>query len=272
MKLISLNVQYDQHNQRVLSFLKAARADVVCLQEVFLYDLELLQEELGMYGYFAPMTEYYRQDVPDAPHEPEGLAILSKMPLTDVRFDYYATGGREAGDIVPFDADSQDSMQKVLLSGLAHTQAGQLRIGTTHFTWTPRGEANTLQRRDLASLIRILESFEHIVFCGDFNAPRGKEIFDRLADAYRDWLPRHITTTIDQELHMTKGLSHVVDTIFSTEHYGLDEVHTVSGVSDHCAVVGTLQALHRQPHARVSANSRVSVRAEVSDELQQAFS
>ena len=84
------------------------------------------------------------------------------------------------------------------------------------------------------------------MFCGDFNAPRGGEVFDQLASHYSDCVPPEITTTIDQELHRAKGLQYVVDSIFSTDQYRLEDVRVQSGVSDHCALIGRVCMEARQ--------------------------
>lgn len=237
VKLICLNIEREKHLGRLLPFLRLENPDVACLQEVFLDDLFHLGRELAMHVYFAPMTLYVRGDDVTAEHEPEGVAILSKLPLQDVRRDYYATGGRVAGHVVPFRHEDQETMQRVLLSGLLRSGAAEFRIATTHFTWTPDGHPDYRQRRDIQPLMALLGTFGDIVFCGDFNAPRGEEIFARIAARYVDGVPPAVTTTLDQHLHRVKGLQHVVDTIFTTPAYTTD-VEVIDGVSDHCALVG----------------------------------
>lgn len=115
------------------------------------------------------------------------------------------------------------------------------RIGTTHFTWTPDGEADEVQRTDIESLFAVLEKQGDIIFTGDFNAPRGKEIFSRLAERYHDNVPSEYTTSIDSTLHRAGDLPHMVDGIFSTSGYAVQNVRMVCGVSDHCALVAEVR-------------------------------
>ena len=55
----------------------------------------------------------------------------------------------------------------------------------THFTWTPNAEVNEMQRQDLPTLFASLDRVPEFILCGDFNAPRGKEIFDTIATVYK---------------------------------------------------------------------------------------
>lgn len=242
IKLVSLNIEREKHLERFVPFLHAEAADVICLQEVFIDDLLLLERELGMHAHFAPMVLYARNDDVTVELEPEGVAILTREPLRHAQKQYYATGGRTPGHIVPFQKVDQSTIQHVLLSGVIGIGTQQWRVGTTHFTWTPDGQANGLQRQHIGKLLEALGQHSNIVFCGDFNAPRGREIFSQLADAYTDWLPPAVTTTLDPELHKVKRLQLVVDSIFSTPHYEVRDVRVVDGVSDHCAIVGMVQA------------------------------
>jgi endonuclease/exonuclease/phosphatase family metal-dependent hydrolase len=243
IKLVDLNIEHEKHLDLVIPFLIKAAADVVCLQEVYQEDLSRIADTLGMHSYYAPSRTHTR-NTPDSKPELEGVAILSKNPLNDVRKDYYQTHGREPGDVVQFSQLlANETTQKVLLSGLVNTNEGEIRIGTTHFTWTPDGLASEQQRQDIKLLLDVLSNFKNIAFCGDFNAPRGREIFTVLSDAYHDNVPGNIVSTIDPELHKTKGLRYVVDSIFTSANYAVNDVEVISGVSDHCAVIGRVSLL-----------------------------
>ena len=74
------------------------------------------------------------------------------------------------------------------------------------------------------------------VLTGDFNAPRGGEIFAELASRYKDNIPNHYQSSLDPDLHRVKNLKLMVDGLFSTPDYNLGEVRLINGVSDHLAV------------------------------------
>lgn len=75
------------------------------------------------------------------------------------------------------------------------------------------------------------------VFCGDFNAPRGRTVWAKLAEKYRDNIPLEIESTIDPQFHKDKTISYVVDGILSSASYEVREVRVVGSLSDHKALV-----------------------------------
>jgi endonuclease/exonuclease/phosphatase family metal-dependent hydrolase len=122
-------------------------------------------------------------------------------------------------------------------------------IATTHFTWSPKGEANDDQRRDQAALFAILDSLGEFAFAGDFNAPRGKETFSKFAERYQDNIPPHYETSIDVTLHKTRNNpvenarvgKYMVDGLFTTPQYQASNVRLEFGISDHAAIIATIE-------------------------------
>ncbi len=228
--LVSVNIEGSKHVERVLNFLRNAKPDVVCMQEVFRHDLSLFHEVFGGSVEFVRMID--REDERGVMCE-KGIAIFSRFPPEDVRVEYYYRPNADAhfavGDSATYD--------RVLLTLHIVYQGNDYRIGTTHFTWTPHGEASDEQRRDVAELLCILDSYkEGIVFCGDFNAPRGGEIFAHLAASYKDNLPPSVQSTLDPVYHRAPPSQRdhlAVDTIFSTPEYCVDHMEVVEGISDH---------------------------------------
>lgn len=241
IKLICLNIEGGKHFARILPFLKSEKPDVICLQEVFYSDIGRLESELCMSSCFAPMMKYPSDDKTKTEPEIKCLAIFSKNPLRAIAKDYYVTNGRQAGDVIYFRKYLANTVQKILISGVLDTDDGPVRVANTHFTWTPDGRADDIQRHDIKLLLGSLSKLGQVIVCGDFNAPRGGEIYTQLSGQYTDWVPQDVTTTIDQELHRTKGLELVVDAIFSSQNYSLSDVRIVSGLSDHCAIVGQVK-------------------------------
>lgn len=231
--LLSLNIEGGRHLARLLPFLEQHRTDVVCLQEVFEADMETLAKAVGYDGSFAPM--WNKKEV--TPLSPEargvqGIALFARPPHTTETRYYVGEGTTPL--FVP--GGAQD---RALLIARLEKDGERFTVATTHFTWTPDGKANDEQRAHFARLVQLAP--KELVLCGDFNAPRGGEIFSKFTERFTDNLPATITSTIDPELHRRKGLSLVVDTIFSTPHYDVRDVHVVSGVSDHKAVLSTIR-------------------------------
>lgn len=233
LKLISINIEGHKHLDLVLPFLREQKPDVVCLQEVYEPDFNMFAEALDMKGHFAPMT-LIQLDKKTGPRLPWGIALLTKLPFTDMRGRYYF-GNRES---VPINNNNTDTIYKVLVSCVVKKDGADYCVGTTHFTWTPNGMPNENQRRDMPNFLAAAAERPEIIFCGDLNAPRGREMFAIIAKHYIDHIPPEYVTSIDGNIHREgPGLHYMVDGLFSTPHYGTRNVRLVSGVSDHCAIV-----------------------------------
>jgi endonuclease/exonuclease/phosphatase family metal-dependent hydrolase len=113
-------------------------------------------------------------------------------------------------------------------------------VGTAHLPVTERGSVTEYQREALQGFLSVLENEKEIVFVGDFNAPRGGEIFSAIAAKYTDNVPQEYLSSLDPKLHRAGPIDRMVDGIFSTPHYSVSDVRMESGVSDHCALVATV--------------------------------
>jgi endonuclease/exonuclease/phosphatase family metal-dependent hydrolase len=235
LKLVNLNIEGDKHLDRVVPFLKSQNSDVICLQEALDKDVESLKRELQMEGSYFPtvfMPEGNRGGI--TPGTQWGILVLyTQSPLSIISHHYV-----QHSETLPiFTNENVNSTNRVLV-GIECQKAGTVyRVFTTHFTWTPTGEPDQLQRENLNSLFKILDNYDELVLCGDFNAPRGKEIWDTIAQKYTDNIPSDITTTIDQNLHKAGDLQLVVDGMFSTPRYEVRDMEIVDGLSDHMAIV-----------------------------------
>lgn len=56
-----------------------------------------------------------------------------------------------------------------------------------------------------------------------------------------DHLPLGITTTIDARFHYAGDLQLVVDTIFATSSYAVQDVQVLEGISDHKGILATIE-------------------------------
>jgi endonuclease/exonuclease/phosphatase family metal-dependent hydrolase len=250
LKLISLNIELDRHLDKVIPFLRKESPDAVCLQEVLERDFKKLQDALSMEGDFVagciPNIERVGASFESegtlvvneelVKRGPEGIAFFTNLPARASRVDYYAGDGRE----VPLWSVGQNRM---LVSKTVVKEGKEYTIGATHFTWTPDGKASGEQRRDMKQLLQILARFPDIVFCGDFNAPRGGEIWEELAKNYKDNIPAAYHSSIDPKLHKVRNLERMVDGLFSTPEYRVSDVRLVEGVSDHKAIVGMIERM-----------------------------
>lgn len=234
LKLISINIEGDKHFSRVMPFLKSQNPDVICIQEALDKDVEYLKSELQMDGQYFPTTimpEGNRGGL--APNTQWGVLVLYKSEPLDLIHDYYV---QHSESLPVFDNDNVNSTNRVLVGIVYEKDGKRYQIFTTHFTWTYNGEPDQYQRDHLQRMLTTLDQYEEVILCGDFNAPRGKEIWNTLAQRYTDNIPTEVTTTIDQNLHKVKGLQFVVDGLFSTDHYTVENVTVTDEVSDHMAI------------------------------------
>jgi endonuclease/exonuclease/phosphatase family metal-dependent hydrolase len=237
LKLLTLNIEADRHLDRVRSVIAEHLPDVVCLQEVLEKDLPELAR-IGPYqARFAVSARVEGPGPRGALMECHwGEAVLTRVPVHSQVVTYYADDPRIRMLRAP-----NDPRRLVIMTELVH-EGQTYRIGTTHFTWSVDGDISAEQRADFARLKRVLSEYPDYVLCGDFNAPRGREMFDlfRRELALDDHLPPHIRSTLDPVFHRARGLELAVDTIFSTREYRATDVEVLEGISDHKAILATL--------------------------------
>ncbi|MCL4208688.1 hypothetical protein KJZ63_03600 [Patescibacteria group bacterium] len=243
IKLISLNIEGNKHlEDRVLPFLLKRKPEVVTLQEVFLSDVPKIEEALGMNGIFIPMADVNYENEHLPARGLWGILHLTKLNVVEASYQYYY-GVEE--EIPKFFANQDpNSMNRVLVWQVVEKEGQFYRFATTHFTWSKDGQTIDLQKQTYQSMNEILKTFPDVILTGDFNAPRGREIFTNLSKSYTDNIPQDITTTIDNNLHKAKAnIQFVVDGCFTSGEYKASEVEVVDGVSDHMAVVATISKL-----------------------------
>jgi endonuclease/exonuclease/phosphatase family metal-dependent hydrolase len=241
VKLIQLNIEHAKHLDVIHPFLEREHPDLVCLQEVDEDAVAGFEKTIGAESFFVPMSRYLH-------HGPAGIAVFSRLPIRERRAFWY---GGSMEEMPVYDDASFESKHASHRFSLAvcdiENEHATFRVGTTHFPVSGRGEATDFQREDIERLLAILKEQGDIVFTGDFNAPRGGEIFSKLASAYKDNVPPQYKTSIDIVRHRNgKDRPHeladkMVDGIFSTPGYTVTNVKLQDGVSDHCAIVATIE-------------------------------
>ena len=230
LKLVSLNIEGDKHLERVQKLLTKEDADIVCLQECFEDRLEMLAGQEYPYrsytpGYLSDQNGVFRK---------WGEVILSKYPMVSQEIHYLKTDDYGPQNLPKAGIDNHVPV-------LVMAEIKGVMIGTIHFTWTPRASVTQRQREHLEQLLNIIKSRE-VVLVGDFNIPRGNEMYLKLAAILRDNIPSEVETTVDPDLHYANKekrgkLKLVVDYVWSTPKYRVDSVRVVTSVSDHCALI-----------------------------------
>ncbi len=242
MKLIQLNVERSKHRERVQDLLAAERPDVACLEEVMENDLEVLCDRLTMHALFAPMTRLSGYEV-ESEGVAMGVALLARESLV-LRGEHYYVGSRETiPTYLKSEPDTRNTaIYKVLLVGEVTSEQERYLVGVTHFTWSHQGICDEAQQRTWNVLGPQIASYPALVLAGDLNIPRAtNELYRELTALMRDHVPQVITSTMDPVLHRAPSTErHMVDYLLTRGAYDITDVRMVCGVSDHCALIGTV--------------------------------
>lgn len=236
LKLATVNIEGQKHLEKVRTFITRENPDVVCLQEVFEDTLEVVTRDYP-YVEFAPSLILDQDEETKEGNRIWGEVIISKYPLVGSRQEYC---GEWSGTNLP--RRPQEDHVPVLVLADVEKNRIKYRIGTIHFTWTPKATVTEKQRQHLKQVLLWIEEEGELLMCGDFNIARENEMYKKLAQVMRDNIPSEVETTIDPNLHYANKkeqgkLKLVVDYVWSTPKYKVKNVRVVSGVSDHCAIV-----------------------------------
>lgn len=243
LRIASINIERSKHLKRVESFLKWYQPDVLCLQELCARDIPIIEAIMGNKLTYAPMTLCPSE----TELEPNGIGLVAWGQLEDITTTYYHGTGHPTPTMSSHkEADGQmvsdpASIDNAIISA---TYQG-FRIATTHLIVTPDGQSTPCQLAIADKLIQVAkleaERVGGLLLCGDFNAPRGNPTFQLLADTYTDGIPASYTTSLDPDLHKIGKLKdRMVDGLFHTPSYKLEDATLHTGVSDHCALTCTL--------------------------------
>jgi len=169
-----------------------------------------------------------------------GIAILTSCKIIKIKKIYYHGNSKQIYNFTP-KKTRQTHVNRAIIVTQVKDGEEKFFVGNTHFTWSENGRTSQQQRVNLKSLLKKIKLFPEIIFCGDFNAPRGKEIFKKISEKYKDNIPLHYKTSIDENLHYAGKLDLMVDGLFSTKEYLVTDTKLINGVSDHYAIITNIQ-------------------------------
>jgi endonuclease/exonuclease/phosphatase family metal-dependent hydrolase len=243
-KLLTLNIEGDNHLARVKPFIAEENPDIICLQEVFREDISVL---VG--------TEYQVEFLPlclkvrrSGELAQRGVAICTRTPAWKVVREYYH---QPTTTCVPADDTDETTKRRTYwygVIGVTIEDGGHdMNICSTHFTWTSNGLSTPAQAEDMKKLLTLTAEFAPHIICGDFNMPRRQNtLYPLVATHYTDHIPNVYETTMYVPLHRVKDdpveskriNQFVVDYIFSTPGaYEVLGVELRGNISDHYGVV-----------------------------------
>ena len=236
--LLSLNIEGDNHLDLIRKLVLSRQPDIFCVQEIFKSDVSLFEKLLGVRGYFVPFCRVEAENPFRLnPRGEWGIALFSRKPVTAIHIQTYQG---ELNHVPVYLTEDPNAVNRAVLIGSIEFDSTVFCVATTHFTWTNHGEVSDLQHQHMDRLLEILKSHEPVVVAGDFNAPRGKSVFARLAAKYKDNIPLEVETTIDQHLHRKSGIQLVVDGMFTSPQLRVEHIEVIDGVSDHKALFANI--------------------------------
>ena len=238
LSIASINIERSRHLPRVAAFIERERPQLLCLQELCERDIPFFEALMGGTMAFAPMARYPE----DGPANVVGVGLLARgEQLAEVSTEYYSGSPERIQEMAFVTLEGRRmadplSIAEVMLSA---TVEG-FRIAVTHLNVTPLGTSTPYQRESAGKLIALAQAQATeaggLLLTGDFNAPRGRATFDLIAEHFIDGVPGHYTSSIDGSLHRAGEIPFMVDGLFHTPGYRLEDARLTTGVSDHCAL------------------------------------
>lgn len=230
IKIFNLNIETDKHLHRFVPFLEKGSIDILCLQEVCEKDLDYIKQSLGF-----KHSVFQQMSVSLGGSRKVGVAIFTKFDFENVETVFL---GKENFDITNVSRPIEISFY---LLKIQVTILGKKYIfATTHFPVTKEGGETEFQNKVCDNFLKDISKHENLVVTGDFNAPRGRIVFDKISEHLKDNVPSYVSTTIDQNLHRKKGIQFVVDGFFS-KNVSVENVILQDGLSDHISILGEVR-------------------------------
>ncbi len=241
MKLVSLNIEFNRHHNLVLPFLKNESPDIICLQELLEEDFDMYKNELGMEGIYRAVNFIYNDSHGEFYGKKEGLGIFSKSIINFGYFFHVGNIQRIERSYEEYLKDENKIKNRALLwVDIKDIDGEMYKFVNSHLTITKDGKTTDFQLEMNQIFIDQIKQLGEFVFCGDLNAPRGREAYSRIAKEFKDNIPMKYSNSLDPILHRVKGLEYMVDGLFTTPTYIATNVELKDGLSDHMAVIANI--------------------------------
>lgn len=229
LDILQLNVELNLHTDKIIAHVQAQNYDVLLLQEVLQDELDTIAQACNMQYAFAPLNTIEHQGILQI----LGLATFSKHPLCNIEQLYYRGDPKNLPLIT---RQTPELMARALLVVEVPANGQTYRLINTHFTWSQNATVNAMQRQDFDKMLTMLQQYDQFLLGGDFNTPRGRELYDHLAHIYTDNIPLDIKSTLDKEFFRVPGLELVIDGVFTTAKYKVAGMQILQGLSDHVGI------------------------------------
>lgn len=248
LKIITVNIETNKHYSKVLPFLDKENPDIICLQEA----PELFAHELQKRGYQTAYAPMLLKNIDDTQMS-IGIMMASKHQFSPTKNYFH----RNEAIVTLHDKNaSVETIAAAYLYADIEIEGTIFSIATTHMIDTENGKEDADQIEMTQKLLTLVAKEKPHVLCGDFNMPRGyNRLHNEMTKYYEDTIPLHYKSSLDRNLHRLRDKIlnapifdiYVVDYIFTQSPYQASNVRLQFGVSDHAAVVATIDKIPTQP-------------------------
>ncbi|MBP9700680.1 endonuclease/exonuclease/phosphatase family protein [Candidatus Woesebacteria bacterium] len=244
IRIATLNSEggaHGPHLLRIQEFLGYSGIQILAMQEVFRTDGAWIKEMIrGTSHHFlnnftvaSPLSER----IPAT--GPFGVALFARFQAIAWQSIYYTISNHRAA--VFEDPQEYPTRRGVLIVDYSLPTGSNVRVATTHFTWSPDGQITQEQQNDWGRLSQVLERTQPDVVMGDFNIPRATQLGITLEQTFQSAIPQSVTTTLVPSQHQNPGIpDRVVDYIFipkDSQYQLVPNSVELEPVADHCAIV-----------------------------------
>lgn len=236
LSFFSLNIEADLHLDNVRDYLATNVPEVVFLQEVYRIHAEAWAQQFGYYLTFTPHVNFNIAEHIFKPIGEWGIATLTKVKPVKTTVEYYS----EHPVIIPHEFMKTKRHPRALITSTLEHEGQVYVFANTHFTWALTDDADVAQWPDYLRFQALLDKIPSFVLAGDLNTNRGSRVYRELASRYIDHLPKDLGSTLDPVLFRKPELKLVVDHLFATSDYKIENVEVLTGLSDHCAISATI--------------------------------
>lgn len=196
VSILQWNVWYLEDIKNIAAFLKANKADVICLQELTIdfdkqnniHTPEYIAQELGYNVHYQEIT-FADKSVKLA------NAIFSKYELSDTRTVWI---NQEQG------SGSYDDENRAYVEARVNVGGKELTVGTVHMSYTHAFEPSERKLQETDVLVEAVKNNgKNFVLTGDFNAQPDSEVIKRIQKHVKN-----LGSDYDQKTWTTKPFSY----------------------------------------------------------------
>lgn len=229
MKILQWNIWYKEKIDNIVKELVRIDADVVCIQELSFVGND--RTNVKKLNEIYPHVYYEIADTFEDGRS-QCNAILSKLPFIE-KSKYYV---QEPG----LDKNDYSKEGRIYIEVLIKNNNKELRIGTTHLSYTHKFQETKLKDIEVSKLINIIKNKNNYMFMGDLNTTKTSKYIKDIEKYYVNYDTQNTWTTkpFSYQGFEVSDLDWKLDYVFSSKDIKVKKVEVVdSDYSDHLPIL-----------------------------------